>query len=97
MPGKYRGMREFRLRLEPGMLERLENRAIDESLSVRVDVSVSDLLRRGAAMVLDTPSPLPRRDECLIVSTVYGGKCLICKMEFADGDEAPACPKKVTA
>lgn len=71
-------------RAEPHEFEELEERAMEETVRLGVNVSMSSLIRRGMRMVLETPLPPHSREPkipCLFVETGFPGeyiKCLTC-------------------
>lgn len=85
MPRKQRPpseRRQISLRLDPDTIERLEDRALEETMRLGSHITLSSLLTRGAEMVLSTPLPgRPARViKCNLVPAVNGSTvCLTCK------------------
>lgn len=84
-------------RADADFLRRVDERAMLETAQLGVDVSMSDLIRRGLQMVLDTPpprGPRPERYDCLAVPMANGGmRCLTCRSETPLGSSKLECLK----
>jgi len=78
------------LRVPKEMASRLEARAMREAALTGRLVSTSDLLRRGALLMLREPMPTSR--GCPIVDAPSGGQlCLHCRAEAPEGGKIAGC------
>lgn len=73
--------KQISVRVLPDEIERLEERALEESMRLGINVTLSSLINRGIQLVLTSPLPgAPARvDKCNLVESVAGStKCLEC-------------------
>lgn len=88
------------LRADPKIMEKLEERALEETMRLGVTVRFADLVRRGMLMVLAEPLPgRPARiAKCHLVPNAHGGtSCLECRSSwpstFSQQDIMGGCSK----
>ncbi len=77
------------VRLSPDLIERIEERAMKESIALGLNVDFTTLTRRGLELVLKTPVPeLPDIIECNLVpiSQGKGTRCVTCGASAGGND-----------
>lgn len=84
-------------RATQALIDRLHHRAQLESVALGLDVSISDIIRRGIEWALAQPlHGLPSRRQCNVVEAIGGsGRCLECKHEFSPTADRStwSCPR----
>lgn len=82
------------VRIDPETIERLEERALEETMRLGVTVRMADIVRRGAVLALAEPLPSKPKGmrRCSVVPSVEGNVCLECKASWAKAMR-PVCPR----
>jgi hypothetical protein len=86
--------KQISVRVLPDDIESLEERALEETMRLGVNVTLSNLINRGIQLVLSTPLPgKPARPSiCNLAPGVAGSTiCLECRTK--SGTRSLICPK----